>query len=206
MYVNSQSRQASQYPRRRYGLGQTYSTAQIQQMITASAQQYGVSPQLALGIASHESAFNPNAVNSANANGTKDWGVMQLNDTTVQTFGVSDPLDPQQNIDAGMKLLAQLSAKYNGDPTDILWAYMSGSGNVNPSGNPPTAVQNFINYVTTYGGGTSAAIPTASGDAGTTDLSSALPSFDLSSIDFTDPTTIAVTLGIGLAIAWALNA
>jgi len=55
----------------------------------------------------------------------------------------------------------------------------------------------------------SAAIAGAAGSTSTpasADLSSVLPSMDLSSIDFTDPTTIAVTLGIGLAIAWALNA
>jgi len=38
------------------------------------------------------------------------------------------------------------------------------------------------------------------------DLSSLFPSLSLPSIDFTDPTTIAVTVGIGLALAWALNA
>ena len=37
------------------------------------------------------------------------------------------------------------------------------------------------------------------------DLSSLFPSIDLSSIDFTDPTTIAVTFGIGLAAAWAVS-
>ena len=52
----------------------------------------------------------------------------------------------------------------------------------------------------------SAAIAGGSGSTSPDLSSSALPSVDLSSIDFTDPTTIAVTLGIGLAIAWALNA
>jgi hypothetical protein len=42
--------------------------------------------------------------------------------------------------------------------------------------------------------------------ASTPDLSSTFSTLDLSSIDFTDPTTIAVTVGIGLALAWALNA
>lgn len=50
-------------------------------------------------------------------------------------------------------------------------------------------------------GSTSTGVDLSSG----LDLSSVLPSFDLSSIDFSDPTTIAVTLGIGLALAWAFS-
>jgi soluble lytic murein transglycosylase-like protein len=129
-------------------------------MIIASAQQYGVDPNIALGIAAHESGFNPNATNH-NANGTTDWGVMQLNDTTVQTMGVSNPLDPAQNIDAGVRLIANLLAKYGGDPYQALWAYASGSGNVGPGKTPNTIAANFIQYVMNYRGG----IPLAPGSA-----------------------------------------
>jgi hypothetical protein len=132
------------------GLGQT-STASVQQMIVDAANQYGVPPSIALGIAAHESGFNPNALNN-NTNGTTDYGVMQLNTLTLQTYGVSpaDALDPQTNIDTGVSLLGSLLQKYNGNTTDALWAYANGSGNVNPSGNPPAATQSFINYVTSY--------------------------------------------------------
>lgn len=126
---------------------------QIQQMIVDAANRYGVPPNLALGIASHESGFNPNAVNTANPNGTKDWGVMQLNDTTVKTMGVTNPLDPEQNIDAGVSLLSSLLNRYGGDPNQALWAYASGPGNVGPGKTPNSIAQNFINYVTSYGGG-----------------------------------------------------
>lgn len=128
-------------------------TADIQALIVSKANQYGVPPNLALGVASHESSFNPNAVNTANANGTKDWGVMQLNDTTVQTMGVSNPLDPTQNIDAGVRLLSSLLNRYGGDPNQALWAYASGPGNVGPGKTPNATAQGFINYVTSYNGG-----------------------------------------------------
>jgi soluble lytic murein transglycosylase-like protein len=128
------------------------STAEIQQLVIAAAQQYGVDPNIALGIAAHESGFNPNATNH-NTNGTTDWGVMQLNDTTVQTMGVSNPLDPQQNIDAGVRLIANLLAKYGGDAYKALWAYASGSGNVGPGKTPNTIAANFIQYVMNYRGG-----------------------------------------------------
>lgn len=46
---------------------------------------------------------------------------------------------------------------------------------------------------------------TSDTSSGGVDLSSVLPSLDFSSIDFSDPTTIAVTLGIGLGLAWLVS-
>lgn len=183
---------------------------QIQQQIIAAANQYGVDPNLALAIAAHESGFNPNAVNRANANGTTDWGVMQLNDTTVQTLGVSNPLDPTENIDAGMRLLSQLSQKYNGDTAKILWAYNAGSGSV-ASGNMPSAVGNYIDWVDNYMATTSPEIvgtlapdlasvpPDSSGSSGSSGVID-LGSVSGNNVDFT-PFIAAGAAGI--ALLWA---
>ena len=129
------------------GLGQT--AADIQAMIVAAAAQYGVPANIALGVAAHESCFNPAATND-NTNGTTDYGVMQLNSTTVQTLGIADPMDPQQNINGGVQLLANLLAQYGGNTYNALWAYASGSGNVGPGKTPNTIAANFIAYVTQY--------------------------------------------------------
>lgn len=123
----------------------------IQQMIIDAANRLGVPPNLALGIASHESGFNPAATNK-NTNGTTDYGVMQLNTTTVQTLGVADAMDPQQNIDAGVGLLSNLLKMYGGDVTKALWAYADGSGSV-AANRMSSVAQQFIGYVTGYGGG-----------------------------------------------------
>src|SRR5580693_9544077 len=92
-----------------------YTKAQIAQMVTQAAQAQGVPPALALSVVAHESAFDNDATyynNPANGgNGTYDYGVMALNQTTVQTLGVSNPYDPTQNINAGVGLLANLMAK-----------------------------------------------------------------------------------------------
>ena len=141
------------------GLGDT---SGIQAMIVAAAQQFGVPPNIALGVASHESGFNPNAVNH-NTNGTTDYGVMQLNTLTVQTMGVSDPMDPQQNINAGVQLLSNLLNQYGGNTYNALWAYASGSGNVGPGKTPNAIAANFIAYVTNYTPTTP--IPAAPGSA-----------------------------------------
>lgn len=131
------------------GLG-ALSTSQLQiaQMVATAASTYGVPPNLALAIAAHESGFNAAATN-LNLNGTTDWGVMQLNDTTVQTLGVADPLDPTQNIDAGVQLLASYLQQYGGDEQKALWAYASGPGAV-ASGNMNSTASSFINYVENY--------------------------------------------------------
>lgn len=129
------------------GLGQTYSTQQIQQMVTSAANAAGIPPSVALGVASHESGFNPNATN-LNTNGTTDYGVMQLNSATVQTLNVSNPLDPQQNINAGVGLLAKYYQQY-GNWSDALQAYASGPGSVGST--PNSTASGFISYVLGYG-------------------------------------------------------
>jgi hypothetical protein len=194
----------------------TYTTAQIQQMIVDAANQYGVPPNIALGIAAHESGFNANATN-LNTNGTTDYGVMQLNSTTVQTLGIADPMDPQQNINGGMQLLSQLLTQYDGNVTNALWAYASGSGNVGPTKTPNTIAQNFINYVTGY----QPTIDTTSSSgivADTTPLSPSVSTdFDsiLSDLGLTsdsgdsvastlpDPSTLLL-IGLGGLLLWAI--
>lgn len=172
------------------GLG-AYTPSDIQSLIVQSAQSQGVPVNLALGIASHESGFNPNAQH-VNTNGTVDVGVMQLNSTTVATLGVANPLDPVQNIDAGVGLLATLLQKYGGNQALALWAYANGSGAVVPGGTPPAATSQFIDYVTGYGG--DAAPPAPSGDVTIADAASPLDaSGSLDVLGFQlDPATVAV--------------
>jgi soluble lytic murein transglycosylase-like protein len=134
------------------GAAQAVTPAQLSvaDLIVAAANQYGIDPRLPLGIAAHESGFNPLAVNP---NGGAA-GVMQLMPSTAATLGVTNPLDAQQNIDGGVRLLSQLLAKYNGDTTLALWAYSNGSGNVlaggmNPA-NMPAQAAGLVSYVDAY--------------------------------------------------------
>jgi len=139
---------------RNRGIGQVpvpVTQAQVAAMIVQSANQYGVPVNVALGIASHESGFNPNATNN-NTNGTTDYGVMQLNTSVLQTFGLTpaQAFDPQTNIDTSMKLMSMYLSKYNGDVNTALWAYASGAGTVAAGGPPNSTATGFINYVTNY--------------------------------------------------------
>lgn len=132
------------------GLGSTLANAspQVVQAIVDSAARNGVPASVALGIAAHESGFNPGAVN-VNTNGTRDWGVMQLNDTTVSTLGVSNPLDPIQNIEAGVGLIGKYIKQYSGDIGKALWAYANGPTAV-ARGNMTPGASGFVSYVTSY--------------------------------------------------------
>jgi hypothetical protein len=118
-------------------------TSEIQSQITAAALQNGVPPSLALAVAKRESSFNPNAVSPPNKNGTQDYGLFQINSSNLATFGVVDPLDPTQNIQAGTQLLGQLLRQYNGDQVKALAAYNAGSTAVD-SGRIPPSTQAYV--------------------------------------------------------------
>jgi soluble lytic murein transglycosylase-like protein len=129
------------------GVASSLTKSQVQSMIVASAQAQGVNPALALAIAAHESGFNTNAKNCGNSNGTCDAGVMQINQTNWTNLGLSDPYDPQANIDAGVKMIGQLSTQFGGNEAQVLCGYQYGPSKC---GNPnalPSLTPGFVSYV-----------------------------------------------------------
>jgi hypothetical protein len=92
---------------------------------------YEVDPDLARAVMQNESGGNPNAVSSAGA-----IGLMQLMPGTAKGLGV-DPRDPKRNLEGGIKYLAQLSDKYDGDFVKTLAAYNAGSSRVDSYGGVP---------------------------------------------------------------------
>jgi len=119
-------------------------TSSIQQLIQQAAAKYGIDANLLLAIANQESGLNPNAVSPAGAQ-----GVMQLMPATAASLGVTNPLDPAQNIDAGARYFAQLLTQYNGDTSLALAAYNAGPGNVAQYGGIPpfTETQNYVSSI-----------------------------------------------------------
>lgn len=73
---------------------------------------------------------------------------MQLMPATAEQFGVTDPFDPRQSVEAGTKLLKQLLTKYNNDISLTLAAYNAGEGRVDKDGAVPQ-IPETQNYVTT---------------------------------------------------------
>jgi soluble lytic murein transglycosylase-like protein len=63
--------------------------------------------------------------------------LMQLMPSTARGLGVTDSLDPTQNVMGGAKLLRQLLDRYQGDTRLALAAYNAGPGAVDKHGGVP---------------------------------------------------------------------
>jgi len=112
-------------------------TEEIQAAIQAEATRQGVNPALALAVAEHESSFNPNALGAAG-----DAGLFQLIPSTQRQYGVTNPFDISQNIQGGVSLLRDLTAKYGDNLAAILQSYNGGEGNYD-RGTVSTAARNY---------------------------------------------------------------
>lgn len=100
--------------------------------IRDSALREGVSLDLVREMIRHESGFNPCAVSPKGA-----MGLMQLMPDTASALGVSDPFNPRENIDGGVRLMRRLLDKYQGRPDLALAAYNAGEGAVDTANGIP---------------------------------------------------------------------
>lgn len=94
-----------------------------------------VSPALVLALISVESAGRTGAVSHAGAQ-----GLMQLIPATAERFGVTDAMDPAQNIRGGVAYLDWLLTEFDSDVVLALAGYNAGEGAVRRNnGVPPYA-------------------------------------------------------------------
>jgi soluble lytic murein transglycosylase-like protein len=112
-------------------------------LVRAAAARAGLPAAFVESVARTESGFDPTAVSPKGA-----IGVMQLMPATAKALG-ADANDPQQNIDAGARLLRELLIKYDGDVVKALAAYNAGEPAVDHyQGVPPyPETQHYVNTV-----------------------------------------------------------
>ncbi|MFK7854397.1 MAG: lytic transglycosylase domain-containing protein [Granulosicoccus sp.] len=101
------------------------------ELILRLAMEHDISASLIKAVITEESCFNRKALSPVGAQ-----GLMQLMPDTASWLKVRDPLDPEDNIRAGVKYLASLSKQF--DSLELaLAAYNAGPGNVRKYGGVP---------------------------------------------------------------------
>lgn len=104
---------------------------EILQLVTRAVRGSETDPRLVLAVIAAESAFDRMAVSPKNA-----MGLMQLMPETQSRYGVRDPFDAAENIQAGTSYLTFLIKKF-GNLKLALAAYNAGEGPVLAYGSVP---------------------------------------------------------------------
>jgi len=103
-------------------------------VVAAAAREHKLDQALLHAVIAVESGYDPQVVSQAGA-----AGLMQLMPATARRYGVTDPLDPLQNVHGGARYLRDLMQRFDGDLSLVLAAYNAGEGAVARHGNriPP---------------------------------------------------------------------
>ena len=99
---------------------------EFQDYIRETSEQYNVPMELVLAMIEKESSFRPSVISGSN-----DYGYMQINiinhEWLTETLGVTDFLDPYQNVLCGIHIIAGHLEKTDGDVELALMRYNCGA-------------------------------------------------------------------------------
>jgi len=105
------------------------------EIIQSLSSEYNIEPSLIKAMITVESNWNYNAVSHKGA-----IGLMQLMPSTAKDLEVSNPFDPEENIEGGIRYMRFLLDKFNDLPL-ALAAYNAGPRRVESSGGIPAITE-----------------------------------------------------------------
>ena len=105
----------------------------LNQLVSRAGARHQIDPDFIRSVIKAESGFHQNAVSSKGA-----LGLMQLMPGTASELGVTNPFDPNSNVEGGTRYLRDLLEKYDFDVNKALAAYNAGPKRVDKyHGIPP---------------------------------------------------------------------
>lgn len=122
----------------------TYTKDQIMSMVSKLCEKHGMDENLVKAVIKQESGFNPKATSRVGA-----MGLMQLMPATAKGLGVTDPYNPYQNVEGGIKYLKSMLKRFNGNTILALAAYNAGPNAVAKYGSVPPykETQNYVRSI-----------------------------------------------------------
>jgi hypothetical protein len=126
-------------------VGTSATPREVDSAIEQAAKRHNVDANLVRALIRVESNFNSKAVSRKGA-----MGLMQLMPSTARQLKVTNPFDPDQNVDAGVRHLKQLLQDFNGNVKLSLAAYNAGAGAVHRSAGIPNFAEtrNYVSRIT----------------------------------------------------------
>jgi soluble lytic murein transglycosylase-like protein len=118
------------------------SVERIRQTIRQAATRVGVDPCLVHAVALYESGYYANTITTTGA-----MGLLALMPATARSLGVTDPYQPEDNVDAGARLLRELLVMFQGDVDLALAAYNAGADRVKRGGTAIPPLRETGDYV-----------------------------------------------------------
>jgi len=117
----------------------------LDRIVHEASARHSVDPALVRAVIETESSWNPAAVSRRGA-----VGLMQLVPGTAKRLGVDDAMNPEHNVDGGVRYLRTLLDRYNGNLDLALAAYNAGEGAVDRHGGIPPyrETRNYVQKVT----------------------------------------------------------
>lgn len=98
-------------------------------LIASTAERYNVDPHLLWTLAYLESRFRHDAVSYKNGKPCA-YGLMQFTDSTAMRYGLTNPYDPRESLNAAARYVRDLHMRFGPHIDLILAAYNAGEGTV----------------------------------------------------------------------------